>query len=123
MTTTALLEALRAKGLILLLDGDRLKYRVPIDLFTQELLQHLADHKEDLLQALREEIPSTPQTPVVTDTVAPVVPRQSTRPKGPGKTNLKSRYLTAPSFKEMMERRQREEERTREIDSNNSILS
>lgn len=55
MNAKMLLETLRAEGVDLAPDGDRLHYRAPAGAMTPELLKDLAANKAEVLKLLREE--------------------------------------------------------------------
>lgn len=60
MTPTALLDHLRALGAEVCVEGDKLRYRAPAGVLTDDLRQAIREHKAALLELLR---PFTP--PVV----------------------------------------------------------
>lgn len=57
MTPTALLDHLRALGVEVCAEGDKLRYRAPAGVLTDDLRQAIREHKEELLELLR---PATP---------------------------------------------------------------
>jgi hypothetical protein len=67
MTARDLLAALQEHGVELMAAGDRLRYRAPKGVLTNELRQMMREYKTALLQILRPEVPiakAPGQTPV-----------------------------------------------------------
>ena len=68
MNALDLLTDLRSRGVHLSPSGDRLRYRAPRGVLTDELLGQLRDHKAELLEELRRSTPSQPdlaEAPIV----------------------------------------------------------
>ena len=53
MTTQGLLRELDARGIRVVLQGDRVSLRGPGDVLTAELTEHLRQHKPEILEAAR----------------------------------------------------------------------
>ncbi len=60
MTPTALLDRLRALGVEVRAEGDKLRYRAPAGVLTPDLRQAIREHKAALLELLRPATPSPP---------------------------------------------------------------
>jgi len=59
MTTVRLLDDLRATGVLVTVEGGKLKIRAPRDVLTQELLSRLKNQKAELLRLLNSETPNS----------------------------------------------------------------
>ncbi len=60
MTPAAALAAMRARGIVFVVDGDRLRYRAPAGVVTETTVAYLGKHKAALTALLRDEAERDP---------------------------------------------------------------
>ncbi len=60
MTPAAALAAMRARGIVFVVDGGRLRYRAPAGVVTERTLAYLRRHKAPLLAMLRDQADRDP---------------------------------------------------------------
>ena len=60
MTPAAALAAMRARGLVLFLEGGRLRYQAPAGVVTAKTTAYLRRHRDELIALLAEEAEHAP---------------------------------------------------------------